>query len=183
MSIIAYDIGSDIPGGEFTPSMLYRLTLLIARDIETKLTNTQIHQSTLKLTFGGSLSAEEKTTLDEDTRAPAGGIIAASTDKVVISVDGVPKTDNARLDIPADRISFKTVTLQKQRYDGSPAAGEQEIVALEVSAVGAINTLDGEFDANGEFSFILGPDVRRGSFNMTIGIANFSSTPLSVRFH
>jgi len=181
MTTLVYSIHNDIPGGGFTSANELRLRLLIQRDLSTSLNQLKIQADTLRLVFSGSLPAEEKTALDGDT-LPVGGLIAASTQKIAILVDGEVKTDNSRVEIPADRITFKTITLQKQHHDDSSADGEAEIVALEPASVGAISALDGELDSSGAFEFILGPDVKRGAMSITIGVENFSPLSLGISF-
>jgi len=83
-----------------------------------------------------------------------------AVETIAIYVDDVLKTDNEREVVPIDGIQFRTVKLQVTDGLGQPATGNGEVVCLEPSAVSAINTLDGNLNADGAFEFILGPDVR-----------------------
>jgi hypothetical protein len=179
---LIYPIATAIPGGVFTSANSLRLSMLISSQIETQLTNIVAHSGRLRITFAETLTPDEKLILDGNTISPAGGLVAAATDKIEILVDGTPKLDNSRLEILADGRKFVTVTLQKQHFDGSPASGSDEVVALEPSCVAAINVLDGHLDQAGEFSFILGPDFKRGSVSLTLGVLEFASQALSVSF-
>jgi hypothetical protein len=156
-----------------------RLHLLANQFISTKLVNTQILQDkTLKVLFAGEISDEEKIILDNNQSNPAGGIIADSADFIEMTVDGEVKSDNSRITIPADGITFKEIGLQLKSGDGQSKNGHNEAIILEPDAIGAINKLDGELNDTGAFNFIVGPDVRRGNINIKIFATNFPSYKL-----
>ena len=115
-----YDVSQDMPGGKVNPDTLD--TEIRDSSIATELTEVRtiggtsqaggvVAGGSLRLVFAAEPPAAEKTTLDGDTRNPAGGILAAhdtaqrTGDFVLLSLSG----DQGIPDTTPTQIAFDTI--------------------------------------------------------------------------
>lgn len=70
-----YGIAADMPVGGVNPATLF--AEIEASAIATALVDVNTKADVLKIVFADALSAGDKTTLDNDTTGPAGGLLAA----------------------------------------------------------------------------------------------------------
>lgn len=75
LTTYTYSMTNDFPGGKILPSNL--VTEIAASSIVTALDHIDTNGDVVSIVFKGALSQADKTTLDGDTTAPAGGLIAA----------------------------------------------------------------------------------------------------------
>ena len=94
-----YSIANDFPGGKANSDNL--TTEIAASSIVTALDRIGITGDVIDIWFKDALSAADKTTLDNDTTGPAGGLIAAH--------------DNSASIIP-DQVSLVNSTINKRTH-------------------------------------------------------------------
>lgn len=187
MANYIYSISNDIPGGVFT-SNASTILVLLCRDFITDnpLTNVGTVGDVLTISFQNPLSPADKTTLDNNTTGPSGGLLArCPADFEIIFQPGAhvettaqqalepyPVTENQVVNpfinqptilfIDPNGIDVSTITLQYLDGYGNPASGFSNGIEFVSQAYLPLNTDAGNFDGFGQASFIVGPSFDYG---------------------
>lgn len=153
---------ADLPGAQFTGEASDHLLYLIQSQLPTG-QNPVVSSDAINVTvsFDVDLTTEEKATLD--------ALVPRCNDFYIITSDGgVTDLGNpALVEKTAGQLSSTTITLQYKDGDGNDFGGFGEEILLRAPLM-TINKLEGNFDGNGRFQFIIGAELSRGEAQITI---------------
>jgi len=153
---------ADLPGGFFTGESSDHLIYLIQAQLPSGV-NPVVSSDSVNVTvsFDEDLTTEDKAVLD--------ALVERCNDFYIITSDG-GETDlgnPAEITKTAGLSSSTTITLQYKDGDGNNFAGFGEDIVLWAPLM-TINKLEGNFDENGQFEFIIGAELSRGQAEITI---------------
>lgn len=109
-----YSKSADFPGGAIDSSNL--VDEIAASSIATGLNRIDVTGNDISIVFASALSAGDKTTLDNDTTGPAGGLIAAH--------------DNEKSSLPTAHTDDATLLITDRRYHTNEGAGAKVTLTL-----------------------------------------------------
>lgn len=109
-----YSLSADFPGGAIDSSNL--VDEIAASSIATALSRIDVTGNSVSIVFASALSAGDKTTLDNDTTGPAGGLIAAH--------------DNEKSSLPTTHTGDGTLLITDRRYHTNEGAGAKVTLTL-----------------------------------------------------
>jgi hypothetical protein len=177
-----YSISKDIPGGVFTGSTSTRLYMLITDQISVQLLEISSADDILTIRFLSDLSAKDKTTLDGDQLAPAGGLVGACADYVEMSYNSQILNDYAEIKLPADGITSALISLQLRHGDGTLSQGDEELLDFNTLGLCPINKSSDNFNISGAATFVIGPCFNRGTIETTIAAKFYNERYLNAKF-
>lgn len=109
-----YSKSADFPGGAIDSSNL--VDEIAASSIATGLNRIDVTGNDISIVFASALSAGDKTTLDNDTTGPAGGLIAAH--------------DNEKSSLPTAHADDATLVTTDRRYHTNEGAGAKVTLTI-----------------------------------------------------
>lgn len=177
-----YSISTDIPGGGFSAAASARLQALIVANIATSAEEISTTGNTLAIRFAAALSTDEKTTLDNNTTGPAGGLVGRSADFVELTAKSVVLQDLDTTELVANGIVSVVITGQLKRGDDVSINGFGESLVIRSTGIAPFNKSSATLDGNGSFTFVVGPSYNRGSINFLLDVQNLSARELIVSF-
>ena len=177
-----YSISTDIPGGVFSAAASTRLQALIVANIATSLEEISTAGNTLEIRFAAALSTDEKTTLDNNTTGPAGGLVGRSADFIELTAKSVILQDLDTVELTADGIVSVVITGQLKRGDDVSINGFGESLVIRSTGIAPFNKSSAALDGSGTFTFVAGPSYNRGSVNFLLDVQNLPTREIIVAF-
>jgi hypothetical protein len=176
-----YSIANDIPGGEFSTDESNRLLALIGNRIATQLSNISATGDVLTVTFVTDITAAEKTALDGDQLAPAGGAVGACADYVELTVSSVIVNSGDELNLTPDGI--ESIALDFQLKDGfgvAKNAPQRPRIRVFTGGLIPITRTRARLGTDGTRSLIVGPTFSRGTIDLSFDFQNLPPINITI---